>query len=322
VEVSASTTELNWSWDVAVAGRASSRLAYLAEGYCDGMFGCHGGLRVVDVSSPDSPTQIVLASTSGGISLAIALAEDYAYLTGWNTLRAIDLSEPTRSVGRWSTKHTSIFIRDAAVVDSYAYLAAAREGLQILFISNLSTPSETKSGAGGPEHSPWMTYTAGDELDGQFSIQYPADYELIYEVPSVDGIWTMMTNTATIVSKSPAFALSIQHNAIEAGTSLAQFVDQKSQCVEISAEQGQPFTLGGQEALIFVGTNCGPAGSAEIYMLHNDFGYRVWVQSSAKYEQIKEYIEPILLTFKFTSMEEKEYIEPILLTFKFTSMEE
>jgi hypothetical protein len=304
VEISASTTALNWSWDVVVADRDSSRLAYLAEGNCDGMWGCHGGLHVVDVSSPDSPTQIVPASTSGGISLAIALAEDYAYLTGWNALRAIDLSEPTRSVGRWSTQNTSIFIKDVSLVDSYAYLAAGREGLQILPISNLSTPSETKSGTGGPEHSPWTTHNSGDELDGQFSIQYPADYELIHEVPSVDGIWTTMTNTASIVSRSPAFALSIQHNAIEAGTSLAQFVDQNNQCVEISAEQGQPFTLGGQEALIFVDTNCGPVGSTEIYTLHNDFGYRVWVQSSAKYEQIKEYIEPILLTFKFTSMEE------------------
>jgi len=299
VEVSASTTELNWSWDVEVADRASSRLAYLAEGHCDGMFGCHGGLRVVDVSSPDSPTQIVPASTPGGISLAIALAEDYAYLTGWNALRAIDLSEPTRSVGQWSTQNTSTLIKDVSLVDSYAYLAAGREGLQILFISNVSTPSETKSGAEGPEHSAWMTYNSGDELDGQFSIQYPADYELIYEVPSVDGIWTTMSNTASIVSRSPAFALCIQSNAIDAGTSLAQFVDQKSQCVEISAEQGQPFTLGGQEALIFVDTNCGPAGNTEIYTVHNDFGYRIWVQSSTKYEQIREHIEPILSTFKF-----------------------
>ena len=70
-----------------------------------------------------------------------------------------------------------------------------------------------------------MTYSAGDELDGQFFIQYPADYELIHEVLSVDGIWTIMTNTVTIFSRFPTFALSIEYKAIETGISLAQFVD-------------------------------------------------------------------------------------------------
>ena len=72
-------------------------------------------------------------------------------------------------------------------------------------------------------------------------------------------------------------------------------------CMDITADQGTPFTLADQAALIFEDKNCGPSGTTEIYIIaKNQVGYRIIIESSLPYRFIKKQVEYILATLEFT----------------------
>ena len=153
----------------------------------------------------------------------------------------------------------------------------------------------------GTEDTPanWQTYTSAT---GLFSIRYPATaafYE--NEIPSVDGVVAPMSNTIAMRIDAPdPLILSITFKPIEPNTSPAAFAAQDDACVTTSRgdpTHGETLEIGGQAALLFRDTPCGPNGSSVIYLTHGALGYRLTIPFVATYEFVKGWVAPILDTF-------------------------
>ena len=109
----------------------SGNYAYVADGL--------GGLKIIDVSNPSSPSLISTYSTSGYAS-SLFVSGKYAYVAeGSSGLEIIDISNPYSPflVGT----NTTYEVYDIHISGKYAYLAAYNSGVVIFDISNPASPS-------------------------------------------------------------------------------------------------------------------------------------------------------------------------------------
>ncbi len=98
-----------------------------------------GGLIIVDISSPSSPS-LVSSFVTPGITRDVVVRGDYAYLADFTSgLQILDISNPATPVIVGSAKTPG----DAFGVDvsgDYAFVAARDTGVQIIDISNPNAP--------------------------------------------------------------------------------------------------------------------------------------------------------------------------------------
>ncbi len=101
------------------------------------------GLRIIDVSVPQTPTLVGFYGTSD-VSYGIFVSGSYAYVAdGYDGLRVLDVSNPTSPtlVGTYETNR-AIHVH---VSGAYAYVADYSSGLKIIDISNPASPTLTGS---------------------------------------------------------------------------------------------------------------------------------------------------------------------------------
>lgn len=107
--------------------------AYLADGT--------SGLRIIDISNPNSPIEVGFCNTPG-FAYSICIKGNYAYIAaGGSGLRIIDISSTSNptEVGYYQTPDAAF---DVTVEGNYAYVAAYISGLRIIDISNPYNPVE------------------------------------------------------------------------------------------------------------------------------------------------------------------------------------
>ena len=107
-----------------------------------------GGLRVLDVSDPNSPSEVGSYDTAG-LAHEVYVSDSYAYVAdGYDGLHILDVSNPDvpLEVGSYDTAGGSLLYPGCAygvyASGSYAYVAAGYEGLRIIDVSDPSSPSE------------------------------------------------------------------------------------------------------------------------------------------------------------------------------------
>jgi hypothetical protein len=113
--------------DIAVAGPR----AYLAV--------LNGGLRIINVTNPASPT--LLGSVTGFSGFGVAASGSVAYVGAFTAgLKIINASNPASPTlaGTYDTPGEATAV---AIVGTVAYVADGSGGLQIINVSNLSTPT-------------------------------------------------------------------------------------------------------------------------------------------------------------------------------------
>jgi hypothetical protein len=136
------------------------------------------------------------------------------------------------------------------------------------------------------------------------ALQISVDAEVYIDaVPSVDG--TVAEAPGTIAFRvaaaggRPGYVLAVRAVDLALGTALESFVTEGTECGEVTAGGGRAAVLGGQEALLFPDTNCGPYGSTLIYALYEGTGYEVTIAGDAAYDVLAREIDPILATWRF-----------------------
>jgi hypothetical protein len=117
--------------DVAVAGP----YAYVSIGA--------GGLRIIDVSSSDSPAEVGFYGTVGAV-WDVAISGSYAYLAGADGLSVVDVSTPSDPLEVGLYPVPPYGINGIAVAGNYAYLVDANVGggLRVVSISDPANPVE------------------------------------------------------------------------------------------------------------------------------------------------------------------------------------
>ena len=136
--------------------------------------------------------------------------------------------------------------------------------------------------------------------EGAFSIQYPEE-DKIYEDqhPSVDGVVADAPDSVALQHVSTnGFVLSIAFVPLTEGISPTDFAASDDTCA-VSDLPVESFTLGGENALLFKDTPCGPFGSSIIYATHAQMGYRILIESGGAFQAVKPEVSNILDTFKF-----------------------
>jgi hypothetical protein len=102
------------------------------------------GMRIVDVSDPESLTEAGHCTTPGS-AWGVAVSGNYAFVADedWG-MRIIDVSNPESltEVGHWQDTLTTASAEGIAASGNYAYLADWRAGLSILDVSNPQSPTE------------------------------------------------------------------------------------------------------------------------------------------------------------------------------------
>jgi hypothetical protein len=100
---------------------------------------CGSGLRIIDVSDPQSPFEAGYYDTAD-YARGVAVSGIYAYVAyGYSGLRVLDVSNPSSPV-EVGICATPDYAWGVALSGNYAYVAAEDAGLQVVDISNPSTP--------------------------------------------------------------------------------------------------------------------------------------------------------------------------------------
>ncbi len=120
--------------------------AYIVDTYIDySTWDVTGHLRIIDISNPNSPTEVGYYETNDGAK-GIFVSGNYAYVAANHTgLRIIDISDPENptEVGYYITNNSA---QNVYVVDNYAYVTTSGEysggALSIIDISDVENPVE------------------------------------------------------------------------------------------------------------------------------------------------------------------------------------
>ncbi len=136
-------------------------------------------IRIVDVSAPDTPNQLVTFPMNKGTLRGIAVSDDHIYtsvnakviaavaaydtLTGFGTLQIIDVTDPRNPKGLRGTilaqQHTGVPF-DVKIVDQYAIVATLLQGIQIVDLEKAVDPERAVSDSA-------IVFAAGeDQLGG------------------------------------------------------------------------------------------------------------------------------------------------------------
>ena len=99
------------------------------------------GLRVIDVSTPSSPSEVGSVSTPVGGAYGVAVGGGYAYVANQSKgLRVVDVDPPSSpaEVGFIDAPDNSL---DVEVSGGYAYVAQYNDGIRVLDVSTPSAPA-------------------------------------------------------------------------------------------------------------------------------------------------------------------------------------
>lgn len=107
----------------------------------------HGGLRIIDVSTPSNPTEVGFFDDINDIFLRfdkrVTISGGYAYVLREKSasFRIIDVATPSNptEVGFF---HNGTFVLDVAVINNYAYVIDWYARLHIIDVSTPSAPTE------------------------------------------------------------------------------------------------------------------------------------------------------------------------------------
>ena len=141
---------------------AAGRYVFVAH---SGLSAATGGLQIVDVTDPYSPTLLGGCDTPG-ITLDVAVSGDYAYLADEAAgLQVIDVKDPSNPVivGNCDTPGVC---RDVAISGDYAYVPDGYSGLQVIDIADPTNPTIAAT-CDTPDHA------YGLAIDGDYA--YVAD---------------------------------------------------------------------------------------------------------------------------------------------------
>ncbi|MEZ4861907.1 MAG: SH3 domain-containing protein [Caldilineaceae bacterium] len=142
---------------------------------------------------------------------------------------------------------------------------------------------------------------------GGFTLQYPASALRLDDAQiSVDGALAQMTNTVTIQNNTLNYALTITWFDLTDNTSLSTLVANHSQCAAVTAVDGEPYQLAGNDALFFPDVPCGPFGATYIFTVANGRGYRIIVATTGAYADIRSAVEEVLSTLQFQPPHSRE----------------
>jgi hypothetical protein len=96
------------------------------------------GLRVLDVSNPDQPSQVGTSTTTAA-AMIIEISNDYAYIASDQTFMVVNISTPSSplEVGSCTISDT---IMDIAISGNYAFVITYTGGLKVVDISTKSAP--------------------------------------------------------------------------------------------------------------------------------------------------------------------------------------
>jgi formylglycine-generating enzyme required for sulfatase activity len=123
-----------------------------------------GGLRIVDVSVPNNPSEIGFHDTPGIAPDGVALTDDYAYLAdGSGGLRIIDVSAPGTPVEA-RFYDTAGDAEDVAVLGDYIFVADQGGGLLVLKVlqEKVFLPVIVNSGGESPPPAGMVRVPAGE----------------------------------------------------------------------------------------------------------------------------------------------------------------
>ena len=172
----------------------------------------------------------------------------------------------------------------------------------------LPTETPTVSAPNSPIAAP--TPTADSESlsyiseAGQFSLQYPAQYNLYENAkPSVDGVLAEITDSISLhyVSKNSglsSFILSIQYEPRPTDQTLTEIAEQ---LCPVQEKEPQSLTIAGQEALLVEDTVCGPSTISFIVFMSDQYLYRISIENNGRFADIEEDVMAVLATFEITS---------------------
>lgn len=120
----------------------SSTYAYVAEGW-DWSSGKGGGLRILDISNPMSPTNVCLCGDLGdGNALGVAVSGDYAYFVGVGWLYIFNISDPKNPTGAGYDIDSALYPDGLTVKGSYVYTWDKQKGLSLVNVADAGNPVE------------------------------------------------------------------------------------------------------------------------------------------------------------------------------------
>ncbi len=138
----------------------------------------NGGMHIIDVTDPYTPTATGSISIPGGDSSSNDVSGNYAYVchnaSSFHGLNIIDISTPSSPQLVGSVETTNI-ARDVTVLGNYAYVADGNSGLHVIDISSPSNPViigsvDTPVYAAGVAVSGTTAYVADGSIDSGLQI--------------------------------------------------------------------------------------------------------------------------------------------------------
>jgi len=170
-----SSYSLPWCWNMFIEGT----YVYLPDGY--------KGIKIIDISNPYAPVLAGEFDDVDGASSGLYVAEGKAYVGNqFGGVYIADVSDPAAAIvlGSYDTHR---YARDVEVKGSYAYLAAWRDGMVTVDISNPENPIVTATNKWN--NSPYdkaldivgdYAYVAGRSWGlGVFDLSIPSNPSLI-----------------------------------------------------------------------------------------------------------------------------------------------
>ncbi|OGH89682.1 MAG: hypothetical protein A2469_03380 [Candidatus Magasanikbacteria bacterium RIFOXYC2_FULL_40_16] len=159
-----------------------------------------GGLRIINISNPSSPTSVgTYATTAWNLDIAGSFAYVAAYSNG---LQIINITNPA-SPSLVGSRTTSAAATDVVVSGNYAYLAIFNTGLQIINISNPASPS-SESTLTIPGSNPTGVFKVGNYV-------YVADFNNRLHIINVTNPASPVI-TGSYTSPFPIYAVTVFGN--------------------------------------------------------------------------------------------------------------
>ncbi|UCC68990.1 MAG: S-layer homology domain-containing protein [Armatimonadota bacterium] len=149
------------------------------------------GLRVVDVTDPEQPEEVVLVDTPVWAE-AVEVSDNHAYVADGESLLVFDISDPTSPVLVAVWRCEDLDSVDLEIVGSYLYLADGAYGLRVIGISDPQHPVEVRNCAlpDGPQTSGLGWYLGATGIAVSGGHVYVADYGwgvYVFELTSTFG---------------------------------------------------------------------------------------------------------------------------------------
>jgi len=170
-----------------------------------------------------------------------------------------------------------------------------------------STSTATPSSSQTPnETTNWKIYVSKER---GFSIEYPPDYDLrVGKIAYVDGVESDAPNTIQIVSKgTPNFLCNIVFKNVDPSKTLIQNINSERQQsqqggLEFDSGKGTDYLLGGSHGLLYADAGAGAYGPVTyIYAMNKGELYSFYIESHGNFSDIKNDLNKLLSTFKFTN---------------------